>query len=471
MKTNLLWALFILFSLTGCQDNKSTLQNGKNRLLALEDSSALVDSSNFVLGMSVQIAAFQNRPNAENLVTQLAGSDLPAYIPNISARSEDSLYRIRVGPFLDTAAAEDALSKIRKLGFPKAYLVTDNFIPEIVAHDSTLEKSRITKKQITFHGHCDYPQWSPNGREIGFYKGDKGINGLYTVGTGGGRESKIIIDSDKRKILPKFAWSPRGNRMAFVVRELNDNWDFVENLYVIRKNGSRLRPLLRQGSFDFEITNLKWSPNGDYIALEASHGREGLYADLIQGIVIVSVKSGDWWSPSQSGKTNWLIDWQNREQLLFLATYEEQQFSMNFAYEVWSCDPVSQKQTVLLEGPVVQNIESIEFWRNKGVVIYSEFDYEANRVSAIRTVDIVSRKVETVTESSMTESLSDRFLVSNLDRVYFVYAGELWESDWLGKATNLKVPLQSSDYTISPRGKKLCVQENSQLYTVNLAER
>lgn len=70
----------------------------------------------------LQIGSFGNQSNATGVLQKLYNAGLPARIdmPRIDKKL---WYRVRVGPYADEAAAQQALAEVRKLGYPLAKVV------------------------------------------------------------------------------------------------------------------------------------------------------------------------------------------------------------------------------------------------------------------------------------------------------------------------------------------------------------
>lgn len=468
MKKRSFLFFFILIVISNCGNNEDPSSHENEFSTALGDSILVAAQGQVKPRLSVQVAAFHSRESAENLISQLENSLLPTYIISDSVPNPP-IHRIRIGPFVSDKRADEALDMVKKMGHSQAYLVTEN--KSVVAQTDQVkdrtEPSETEKKQLTFKGQCGFPRWAPNGREIAFFKQENRVNGIYTVGTGGGLASNIIVDTERREITPKFAWSPGGDKIAFVAKESHENWDLIEALYLIHKDGSGLKVLFHPQESAFDISNLKWSPNGQHIAFDATYGQ---HSDLLQRVMIVSLNGRRTSVPSQFEKTNRLVGWQNNRELIFLSAYEQMNHSMALAYEVWKYDLNSGYRIVLLEGPVVKSCQMIEYWRNKGSIIYSAFDPEDSRTAKLCAVNLGSRTTTILMTASSNRKLSKRFFISNLDQLYFLYGDKLWQSDWLGKRTNYEIHLVTENFTLSPGGTKLCLEENGHLFTLSLAQ-
>ncbi len=100
------------------------------------------------------------------------------------------------------------------------------------------------------------PNWSPDGNDISVVDG-----GLWLVSTSS-RTARRLFNG----LFPSEArWSPTGSQLAFTWAETQGNLD---DLYVIRRDGSGLRRLARQIS-----CCVSWSPSGRTLAFGGPRGR------------------------------------------------------------------------------------------------------------------------------------------------------------------------------------------------------
>jgi DedD protein len=78
-------------------------------------SSAVPEAAPPVAGWTVQLGSFASRTNAERLVRDLKAKGYPAFSTE-SGNGGRKLYRVRVGPAADHAAAETLAAKLRSAG-------------------------------------------------------------------------------------------------------------------------------------------------------------------------------------------------------------------------------------------------------------------------------------------------------------------------------------------------------------------
>jgi DedD protein len=64
-------------------------------------------------GWAVQLGSFASRPTAERMAREFSGSGQAAFVMPVKSGA-NTLYRVRVGPFADRTAANDALVGIKK---------------------------------------------------------------------------------------------------------------------------------------------------------------------------------------------------------------------------------------------------------------------------------------------------------------------------------------------------------------------
>lgn len=73
----------------------------------------------------LQVGAFANRSNADQLRSRLAGSQIPYTTVQEARRPEGPIYRVRIGPLAGTAEADALASRIATLGVGLPQIVID----------------------------------------------------------------------------------------------------------------------------------------------------------------------------------------------------------------------------------------------------------------------------------------------------------------------------------------------------------
>ncbi len=474
VKNQFLISILLISNLCNCSKKDSSDSGPAQTSKFPNDSSSFYDSLTNVKSFSVQVAAFKIKENANRIKLHLRKSNFPAYIDSTSNTSNELLHRIRLGPFYTMEAVDSILSDIKKIGYSEAFLLInseedskDTLNTNIILSDT----SEINKRQLTFNEKCSHPKWSPTGREIAFYKNTNGENGVYAIGTGGGYVSIIIEGSESREITPKFSWSPSGDKIAFVAREINENWNLVENLYQINIDGSGLKILLSQNNFSFEITDIKWSPDGQKIAFNAKYGDAETQADLIQRVLVISINrltnslkneignadSKYITDPTHLEKTNWLIGWRTNNEFLFLSTYDKLHYYQDTAFEVWKYDFDSRLTTKILGGPAVKTFQTIELLPDENKIVY---EYGAK----LLFLDLQSAEETIIFATQMAENRPGLVFLHRSNLIFFLHEDEIWVSDFNGNITKSGVHFESQYFTLSPDGSQLCFEENGDLF-------
>jgi cell division septation protein DedD len=76
-------------------------------------------------GYAVQVAAFRDRPAAVNLIHHLKEKKYPAYLLTAGTGSQETWYRVRVGPYATRAQAEDAARALKAKERLGSYIAFD----------------------------------------------------------------------------------------------------------------------------------------------------------------------------------------------------------------------------------------------------------------------------------------------------------------------------------------------------------
>ncbi|MFQ5708247.1 MAG: SPOR domain-containing protein [bacterium] len=421
----------------------------------------------------IQVAAFNNQINAEKLTSVLHDSGFPVFI-SLTSPPQETLYRVRIGPFKNERQAHATLSQLEKLGYMSAYLVkgaTPRDHTNKAELDTLLQHQENAISQLTTAGHCEAPKWSPNGREIAFFKREENAEGIYSIGTGGGQISQIVTSTKSLKIVPDFAWSPEGDRMAFVAIEEAPGGEDVQNLYAVRKDGTGLQRLTQQNEFPFEIRNLKWAPDGQHMAFNAYYGKSDAHSDILQKVILVSLTSGQQNLELPWG-TQWCAGWDAANQLIVLTTYGNMSYSHNYAYEVWSHDPNTHQSRKMLSGPAVRNCQMLRYLPETDDLIYSAFepvgDPETGAIKHQTTKIIVlnlhTGQERTLFETQQPGALQASFLVASEKTLFLFYENQMFQCDLEGNCTLVQERLRCREVTLSPDGSKICFEQNQQLF-------
>ncbi|MCI0505334.1 MAG: septal ring lytic transglycosylase RlpA family protein [Gammaproteobacteria bacterium] len=73
----------------------------------------------------VQLGAFSHRPHAEKLLLQLTSQAITPVSISRKNDTDNSLFRVRVGPFADRQALHNMESQLSELGYTSSYIVTE----------------------------------------------------------------------------------------------------------------------------------------------------------------------------------------------------------------------------------------------------------------------------------------------------------------------------------------------------------
>ncbi|MFQ5649983.1 MAG: SPOR domain-containing protein [bacterium] len=461
----------------GCGDGQTGHQHGTP---ALESFTSVSDSILGLNPLSVQVAALADSGNVVRLAGRLRASNLPVFVSSGPEDELSSLFRVRVGPFANETEASKALAAVKQLGFLEAFIhnhtdeITAGETPTLVAAaDTVVQELPVSKKRLTSHGRCSFPRWSPTGREIAFLKDENGAKGLYAVGTGGGRFSKIVEKNERFEITGEFAWSPDGQQIAFVANEITSGFQRVETLYVVNKDGSGLNRLLNQSRFAFRIKNLTWAPNKRHIAFEATFGRTDDSSDEFQRVKVLRLAQSAFaqglLDMPGSRKTQRLVGWQSARTLLFLSSYDENRHG-DFFYEVRGFDVETRQESVLRRGPAVRNCRSATLLPDSSIVICTAFsNLSSRRPARIVSLNLTSgEKVLLCQADREVTFLSDAVVAPN-GEVFFIYQQQLWVNHATGRKAMIDIDVSPAQFTVSPSGSRICFRQDGDLFTLKLA--
>ncbi len=453
----LICSIFLVV-LGNCSENKDS-QNADYQ----HDSTYVYISAEQNRAFSIQIADLRDKNNADNLSDVLRKSELPAYVLSHSTLSGDSLFKVRIGPYRTEYEAARILRNINKLGYEKAFITTDG-LASVDSLDADLDE-KPRKIQLTFTGESSHPKWSPKGREIAFFKKENGSEGLYTIGTGGGNISKIIESEEKKPaITTQFSWAPSGEKIAFTAIEVNKNWEQIENLFLINKNGSGLEKLIDQTGLAYKISDLKWSEDGQRIALNANYGKKDSWSDFFQTVKIVNLDEPDSYLTELAvvERINSVLGWKSNDELLFLAATDDID---ELGYEIWSYKVSTKSRKRVFLGPVVSEFQEIAYLANENLLIY--ISASADKIMALN--------LDSGQETLILETRVDRgkgisiINLSATNETYFLSNQSLLKFDQSHHPQMSDVEINTESFTLSPFGNKICFAENGSLFTLKVS--
>lgn len=129
------------------------------------------------------------------------------------------------------------------------------------------------------------PAWSPDSREIAFSRSKSfgSSRGIWVMDAAGGRPRALTHTAGSLDGAP--AWSPDGTRIAFVRLTRDSPLNGTAAIYVVNRDGSQLREVLRYRLFEIFSYGLTWSADGRTIAFETSPNR------ACTGISLIDLKS------------------------------------------------------------------------------------------------------------------------------------------------------------------------------------
>ncbi len=444
--------IILLAVLANCAENKNSDYNADNQ----NDSTYVSISEQQSSGFSIQVAALRDKNNADNLSNILRKSELPAYVLSDSTSPGDLFFKIRIGPYHTEYQASRALKNINELGYEKAFITTEGLaIVDSVEADLNEQPRKI---ELTHSGQSSHPQWSPKVREIAFFKKENGSEGLCTIGTGGGHISKIIESEEERIITTKFSWAPSAEKIAFTAIEVNKNWDRVESLFLINKNGSGLKKLISQTGLAYVISDLRWSENGKKIALNANYGKKDSWSDFFQTVKIIHLDEPDAYLTELAvvERINYVLGWRSNDELLFLATLDDVD---ELGYEIWGYQLSTKSIKKVLNHSVVSAFREIAYLANQNSLIYSSASADK-----IMTLNLDSGQETLVLETKVDQGRGISTInLSASNETYFLSHQSLLKFDSSYHLQMSDVEINAQSFTLSPTGSKVCFVENGRL--------
>ncbi len=430
----------------------------------------------------VQVAAFSNEANALKLRETLTRLGHPT--ENMKTRSADGagLWKVLVGPHETESDAARALVALRRRGYAEAFVRSETMevespdiereIESLAVSSDTLEQ-QPTGKQLTDTGGCGHPQWSPNGREIAFFKRTATEEGLYTIGTGGGPHSRIVKSVPDFQVTAKFAWAPDGETVAFVAEVVNSRFERVQNLFAIDKGSLNHTTLLEQKRNDYSITHLKWSPDGTHIALEADYADRDAGAFNLTSVFVVQYpgthRQEKLQEASKSDALHRLAGWDGNDSILFLKLKEDRAERGDAAYETWKYNVTTRDRERLkpeLRMPYCLEADYLAASR-------SLFCSAARGRHAAPAAMLLVFGLERGSRQVLAEAHSGRDYLSRIEssadgHFFFFYNNELWVNSPSEHIKVIPIATSARHFTLSPSGKRLCVENGGNLFSFRL---
>lgn len=115
------------------------------------------------------------------------------------------------------------------------------------------------------------PQFTPDNQAVMFYGADEAADGLFQVKRNGANGTQVLLISDLVAGPRSLAWSPRGNRLAYMEMDRN----LGEARLVIQDSSNTIRTVIAMlpipkgsGSSLPQAANLSWSPDGNLLVFE-----------------------------------------------------------------------------------------------------------------------------------------------------------------------------------------------------------
>jgi TolB protein len=138
----------------------------------------------------------------------------------------------------------------------------------LISREGTLLKKISSGKAIDTS-----PAFAPNGREIVFVSDRPGYPQLYIMSLEGGNIRRLFTNG----YCDSPAWSPRGDKIVFTMRQGRDNYD----LYLYDLASAQVSRLTQN---ERNNENPSWSPDGRFVVFSSNRiGKSKLYVIAIDG--------------------------------------------------------------------------------------------------------------------------------------------------------------------------------------------
>lgn len=461
--------IILILLLSACSQETETLPGTEQDGMTTKDTTGHADSTAFV----IQIAALKDSSSAQNLKEVLRQSNLPAAVVSAPGLADGVIYRIQVGPYATEAQTREMLPTVKRLGFEDAFLKKSVLTTSI---DSTKQIAQeVEKKQLTFAGTSRRAQWSPTGREIAFHKQENGIPGLYAIGTGGGPISKIVESDPHLTVTDRFAWSSSGKQIAFVAEEITGDFEKIETLYVVNKNGRNLHKIVAQPSFRFTMTDLRWAPDDRHIAFNANYGTREVGIESFRRVFVAATdhKSEDEMSPQPVSNAigSQIVGWKSKENVLILAQSRDRTRGRQ-SVELRYFDLRDSHASPAAEGRYLGNVQTIHLLPDKRFVVYLSTERFAQSSDddfcKIAVLHLESGADNILFEAELERHSMPRLRVTRDNRIVFLADRQLWICEPSGKRAILELTQPATDFTVSPDGRKVCFVDRGLLYSQDL---